>query len=731
MVDVSKLAESIRRNPNLNQPGIKVEVVNVDSDLNIGNLLLNKTSATTTTATTNTTTTTNNITAQTDPKKEVVSKENAKYKDTEGTLIRYADGTVAFQVAKSKGDNKTLSVLNFNNDKDFQNQKPVSRVFYKGEQTSNGVRYKKCTEETYKYHMNGKMSHSELKNADGVMLNQADYNKKGKPEKRIVYDKEGNIQSTCKYSYKGDDTQLVEKYDKDNKLLFRTTVKYNGDKRVSAQSTYPNGQLAAEMTYDENGKLQTQKEYYENGQLKADTVFYDNGVIKTQKLYDENGKVTKTITDEIDGNFDSSAQKLQGDCYLMSSINAIRQTEDGLKALSNLVKTTKNENGEKVYTVTFPGAKLAAEGLQKDSRIKPGTCAITGTYTFTESEMKEILKQAGIKYSIGDGDVILLEAAFEKYRQEVNATLKANDIDPKSISPDQAGLYTGKDENNILSGGYTEDAVFILTGKQSEVYNNNKPQNGVSLADLQAGKFTPVAMPGAKNISAEAKAPSSIEGKPSNNISKVDEMLDEIMKDCEDGQVDNIMTASFKTVDSNGGVGGHALTIKSVTADTVVLENPWHPDQDLVVSREDFRKCVSHMTLASENTNQPGNNNNNLPPHIIELINQIQHINSNNNNNNTGNVSQPQGNTGNTPPTSLGTYPIPSGISYTNMIISMLKKQGINPTKENIRIAKEQFEALNPGAVVPYRGKVQKWHGNKMVYAGSTVKIPKFTMNNG
>ena len=209
--------------------------------------------------------------------------------------------------------------------------------------------------------------------------------------------------------------------------------------------------------------------------------------------------------------------------------------------------------------------------------------------------------------------------------------------------------------------------------------------------------------------------------------SKLDKMLDEIMEDCKDGHVDNIMTASFRTVDSNGGVGGHALTIKSVTADTVVLENPWHPDQELVVSREDFRKCVSHMTLASENTNQPGNNNNNLPPHILELINQIHHINSNNN---TGNAYQPQGNTGNTPPTSIGTYRIPSGTSYTNMIISMLKKQGINPTKENIRIAKEQFEALNPGAVVPYQGKVQKWQGNMMVYAGSTVQIPKFTMDN-
>lgn len=733
MTDMSKIYTDLQRV--MAGSGAKVELIstNPDEKIDIGNILRkpNETNA-------------NQNTTENNSKREIVSKEKAVYKDQEGLLIRYADGSVEFQTSEQKGSTKIHRVTQFKNEKDFQNEKPDKEVLGKIVQDAAGkVKFVKSQEISYKYHYNGKISHQEVKNADGVLLNQTDYNTKGKPEKKLVYDKDGNIQTTYKYKYSGNDTQLVEKYDRDNKLQFNTTVKWDGDKRISAKSTYPDGALAGETKYDENGKIQSQKDYYQNGQLKADTVYHPNGVIKTQTLYDEQGKVTKTITDEIDGNFGDSRQVAQGDCYLMSSINAIRQLENGQELLSNLVKVSTNENGEKVYTVTFPGAQLAAEGLAEDGRIKPGTCAITGTYTFTESELQEIMKNAGIEYSLGDGDVILLEAAFKKYRDEVNTTLKANGIDPKTVSPEEAGLYTGMNENNILAGGKAEDAIFILTGKQSQVFTDDKPKVGLSLEDLQAGTATPTELPQKPKTGGliSAKAASPIDGEVSHQRTEMDEMLDEIMADSADGRIDNPATVAFKTVDKNGNIGGHALTIKAVTADTVVMINPWHPDQELVMSREEFQKAAYHLTITSmddSNNNTPEKpNSGRIPPNILNVLNQyLQQQNQSNSNNNVNynnnaehnqqNISNVQHNNTVHTPATHGKYKIPKNITYTNMIKQMLKDQGIEPTKENIAKAREQFEALNPNAVKTYNGKRAEWKGNRYVLYNDVVKVPKF-----
>ena len=631
MTDMRKIAEQIRNNPALS--GVKVEVVNIpqkaDGTADIGNLLGNKQVLS---PTSNISTETNNIKNQTlmrgvgiegtpEAEKEVVSKEMTKYKDKLGTLIRFADGSLMFQIDKMQNDKIYRFVLNFNNENDYKKEKPYSQVLGQYSNELNG--FKKCQEETYKYHRNGKIAKTELKNADGIVINQAEYNRKGKITKKIVNDKDGNLKFTYKYKYENDETRLYEKYDKDNKLVETGTTKYNGDKPVSTEVKYPSGQVKAQREYDENGKLHTQKEYYENGQLKTDIVYHDNGVIKTQTTYDENGNITGTITDEIDGHFDNSSQVSEGDCYLLSAINGIRSTAEGQKILSDLVQVSTNANGEKVYTVTFPGAKLAAEGLKTDDRIKPGTVAITGTYTFTESEMQEILKQAGQKYSLGDGDIVLLEAAFEKYRLEVSETLKANDIDPKSVSSGEAGLITGPNENNILASGYSEDAFFILTGKTSDVYRNKNPQYGLSSEALHDGELVVTPIPQKRNsvsASSSIKATSSIDN-ITNEQDELDKMLDTIMTDGQDGKIDNVATASFVIVHKDGNKSGHAFTIKSVTENTVTLINPWHPDKEITMSRDDFKQSVKKVTLAS--MDKPSEDNNSDKPNIKDIINRI------------------------------------------------------------------------------------------------------------
>lgn len=300
MVDISKLYSDLQTT--YAGSGVKVEMVRVGAgdSINIGEVLRNNRAGTP---------------AATNPEngqKEIVAKEKATYKGSEGMLVRYADGTVEFQISKQKGDSKIQTVLQFKNEKDFQNEKPEKSVTGRVETDAQGnKKFVKTTETSFQYHFNGKIAHQETKNAKGTVLNTIDYDRKGKPQKKLVYDKEGNLQTTYKYKHKGEDTQLIEKYDKDNKLVLNMTVKLNGDKRVSVESRYPNGNMAGEATYDEYGKLKTQKDYFENGQLKADTVYHFNGVIKTQTLYDEQGKVTKTITDEIDGKFNESLKNFR------------------------------------------------------------------------------------------------------------------------------------------------------------------------------------------------------------------------------------------------------------------------------------------------------------------------------------------------------------------------------------------------------------------------------------
>lgn len=521
----------------------------------------------------------------------IVSKQNYTYKDVKGTLIKYDDGSTVFLAKKQINGKDVNYQLKFTNEADIEKQRPSSEVMNPGQ--------KNQITTNYEYYRNGQVKNKETLNAKNVLIKEEEYDKKGHIKNRKLYDKDGKLQKDIRFKWNDKDhTSVAEAYDKDNKLIATSHNKYKDDNEtlISQEVRYPSGALQSKSECFDNGKVHTSTGYYENGQVKAETEYWDNGVIKEQRQYDENGKVTKKISAEIDGEFGESRQVGEGDCYLMATINSIRNLDGGQQMLKDLVKVETNANGEKVYTVTFPGAKLAAEGLKTDSRIKDGTIAITGTYTFTESEMQEILKQAGREYSLGDGDVILLEAAFEKYRKEVEQTMEANGIDPKTSLLGQAGLQTGKNSDSILSGGRAEDALFIMTGCKSQVYQDNNVQNGLDYEAMQMGQLVVVPKPNSGMVA--AKAVSEIEGDIAHKKEDLNKMLDTIMNDPKDGKTDYVASAGFRTIHDDGKISGHELTIKSVTADTVTLINPWNPDKEVTMSREDFINSVQTMNIS-------------------------------------------------------------------------------------------------------------------------------------
>jgi hypothetical protein len=221
------------------------------------------------------------------------------------------------------------------------------------------------------------------------------------------------------------------------------------------------------------------------------------------------------------------------------------------------------------------------------------------------------------------------------------------------------------------------------------------------------------------------------------------------MSDSQDGHIDDVATASFNLKHADGKTTGHALTIKSVTADTVTLINPWHPDKEITMSREEFKRSAKKVTVASM-TESPSENNGGKQ-NIQDIINHLIGINitqleSHTSGGQTGNLSSSSQQAIVQVASQLGisatsasqtstnqaihrNYTIQTGTTYTNMIKDMLNSQGIEPTQENIRKAKAQFEALNPGAVkTSERFKNKKGQMIPYVLANATVKVPKFSV---
>lgn len=640
-------------------------------------------------------------------KNNVVSREQYKYNGKiNGTLIKYDDGTVMFQYnVKDKQGKTIVCQYKFSNENALNKKQPSSEIY-------NAKNPAKRTTIDYEYYHNGKIKNKETHiGKDNKLANQEHYNKDGKIENRKIYNvKTGKLAKTAKFTHNKDNTLDVQVYDPNNKLIEtqHTQFKPDGKTKISVETKYPDGTKKSELKYDENGKVQSGNEYYANGKIKSETTYWDTGAIKEQTQYDENGKITKKVSPEIDGNFGSSQQVGEGDCYLMATINSIRELSGGQELLKSLVKTSTNSKGEKVYTVTLPGAKAAAEGLKTDKRVDKNKMHITGEYTFTESEMQEILKKAGHGYSLGDGDVILLEAAFEKYRKEVTATLKDN---PK-LKPQQvgiAGVQTGKDSNNILAGGQTEDATFILTGRRSKVYKNNQVKEGLDYTALQQGELKLASIKKSGNM--VKAAVSEIDGKISHEKQELNKMLDSIMNDSKDGHIDNIAVAGFTTVHADGSRSGHALTIKSVTKDTVTLINPWDPDKELTMSRADFMDSCMSINVAD--TTKPA-----ITPEDVQ---------SNPNNPQAGGANQTNNNHPNSNHVNQ-THPTPNQQQGNNSSIEV--KRGDNLWK----IAKRKLGAKATSTqIANYINKMMKanpnlkWdktHSNVMIRPGDNIILP-------
>ena len=539
--------------------------------------------------------------------------------------------------------------------------------------------------------------------------------KDGKLTKRLVSGK--NIE--------GKPFSITDNYEADGKTLKNRTHDY-----YKRGALYHDVYDGANLTNRTQGGVPTTRiEYEADGKTVKHTIknkFDADGVLLGREKFNKNGNVIeKKDFSQLDGKFDTAYQIGKGDCYLLASINSLSQTEEGQKLLQQNVKVSTNDKGEKVYTISFPGAANAREALISGKgnasigQLPEDKVHIQGSYTITEAELNDAAKRAGKDYSAGDKDVLLLEVAYDKYRKDVAQTIKDNHIDPQKTKF-VAGLGISNVSGDTLSGGNVAEATYILTGKKSFVYKN---KSNIPTCYVDSNMQMHILEDENGN-----RVKAGVMVVENNQNANFDSILDNLRKDSADGKIDNFAASVGFIVSSqevNGSTiqgGGHALTIRKVTENEVILSNPWDPDTDIVMSITDFKKAAgtvycTQLNATSQTSQAPQTSQPQQPPQSP--------------------LTSPTGNGGGINPSSQpqqgaeveGTkYKVQEGDGYIRLLRKALKDQGIEPTAENLKKAKEQFVAANPDAVHTYKGKNKKWHGNQYLLKGAEVIIPKFKM---
>lgn len=171
---------------------------------------------------------------------------------------------------------------------------------------------------------------------------------------------------------------------------------------------------------------------------------------ETVEKYNKNGKLVYEKTNvnySIDGVIDDTKQKEIGDCWLLSGVNSMRETETGARIIKDSI--TQNKDG----SVT-----VELKGLGKE-------------YTFSAGEVYLAEYDASdMNYAKGDKDMNLLEMAIGEYRKELLASgdYARNDRDlTKTIGANAT-------KNNPLEGGQLDEAIYFLTGVKSNFYTDEK-----------------------------------------------------------------------------------------------------------------------------------------------------------------------------------------------------------------------------------------------------------------
>ena len=301
----------------------------------------------------------------------------------------------------------------------------------------------------------------------------------------------------------------------------------------------------------------------------------------------------RTNITEDNGLIDEFRQGKRGDCYLLSSIEAIRNTKDGQKILQKNVQ----HNPDGSYTITLPGAVLARKHYIDEGH--GDKCAITGRYTITKEALEKAQSQSGKAYSFGDINVILFELAMEAFKAEVYETNKA--LGQKSQEFIAGQLAPGS-LDDPLAGGQMYDAIFLLTGQKSDVYDGGKEKRQ-NCKLYTPGEYGYVGEEEKRLLGITANKKTKKEDLIEvNNVYNKDSDLQRLLDKYAGKEDQYCITVGVRVAKkgpdgSTQAGGGHALTVTKITDKYVEVANPWDTGKRERIPRADFEKMAVHLTV--------------------------------------------------------------------------------------------------------------------------------------
>jgi hypothetical protein len=260
------------------------------------------------------------------------------------------------------------------------------------------------------------------------------------------------------YSYQdGSTTELLS--DNDGQIIEKTLYK-EGENGLNITKFSYEDSTKLEQNFDKNGRVVYEKvqsahkeknktvtvEYSDDGSsLKTiDTV----GRVITEKTSSNgNIEVKQTLKYNSDGKIDDTAQNNIGDCWVLASVNALRESKTG----SKIIKDAICQNSDGSVTVKL-------KGVNKE-------------YTYSPEQIAaQDYPNEGKYYARGDIDMVLIEMAIKDYRLELLSDMDLSGDKQKELmtkmksNPMYAGM-TKSTLDNPLDGGNPDTVFKMLTGK--------------------------------------------------------------------------------------------------------------------------------------------------------------------------------------------------------------------------------------------------------------------------
>lgn len=265
---------------------------------------------------------------------------------------------------------------------------------------------------------------------------------------RLNFDNKGNLSNKNVQTVNEDGTKKSVSYSYGNNST--RTTDYDAQGRTT------------KIVYDEDGDRNDYTKTYTYAEDGSKTVETKNYISTVTSNYNADGTFYSKETKwnhNSNGIIDDTKQRSIGDCWVLSGVNALRDSEIG----AQILKSSLQQNDDGSVTVHL-------RGVGKD-------------YTFSAEEiMDHKYHTTSLAYSSGDSDMNLFEMAIGEYRKE---TIESGDYGKNSRNLDKTA-GSNATAADPLKGGQIDEAIYYITGQKSQWVANNTETTTDMLNTMQS-----------------------------------------------------------------------------------------------------------------------------------------------------------------------------------------------------------------------------------------------------